>query len=171
VPTPHSDERACVECHTPLAPDQRYCLECGARVGPLPVHVAAAIATAAWSREPDARELEDDDLGVPPWLPLTRVAPRAAALAVLGLLAFGVVVGSLVSPSAQGDASAPMIVAMGPAAAAPAALPAPVEPAAPDTGSTPSRPASSTGSTPRARRPPPPTPPARAPPTRRPCPP
>lgn len=54
--------------------------------------------------------------------------PRAAAVAVTGLLAFGVMLGSLVSPTAQSAAEAPLIVAVSPPAAVPAPVPAaPVE--------------------------------------------
>ena len=51
--------------------------------------------------------------------------PRSAAVAVAGVLAFGVLIGSIVSPPAE-SAGAPIVVAM-PPAATPAAAPAPVE--------------------------------------------
>ena len=33
----------CAGCDAPLAHDQRYCVECGARRGPLPAEIAALI--------------------------------------------------------------------------------------------------------------------------------
>ena len=33
----------CAECDAPLAHDQRYCVECGARRGPLPAQIAGLI--------------------------------------------------------------------------------------------------------------------------------
>jgi hypothetical protein len=50
--------------------------------------------------------------------------PRAAAVAITGILAFGVMLGSVVSPTAQSQAQSPLIVAVSPPAA-PAAAPAP----------------------------------------------
>ncbi|MFL5839162.1 MAG: alkaline phosphatase family protein [Thermoleophilaceae bacterium] len=58
--------------------------------------------------------------------------PRSAAVAVAGVLAFGVLIGSIVSPPAQ-SAGAPIVVAVSPPAAAPAQEPpaeTPEEPAA-----------------------------------------
>jgi phosphatidylinositol-3-phosphatase len=57
-------------------------------------------------------------------------SPRAAAVAISAVLAFGVIVGSVVSPSAVGQAE-PIVVAVSPQAAAPAAVAAPVEEEAP----------------------------------------
>ena len=45
----------CLQCRAPLAVDQRYCIECGERTGPLPQQVLtslAAIATAHRDRKP-----------------------------------------------------------------------------------------------------------------------
>jgi phosphatidylinositol-3-phosphatase len=53
--------------------------------------------------------------------------PRAAAVAVAGLLAFGVVLGSAISPTAQSAAESPIVVAVSPPAAAPTPAPAPAE--------------------------------------------
>jgi phosphatidylinositol-3-phosphatase len=114
----------CAECGTLLVDDQRYCLACGARRGPLPAAVAALIAGGLRAGEPWAFEGPHPDLGdagddIPPWMP----APRAAAVAVMALLAFGAVVGSVVSPPADSAAGAPVVVALSrpaTAAAAPA---------------------------------------------------
>jgi phosphatidylinositol-3-phosphatase len=53
--------------------------------------------------------------------------PRAAAVAVTGVLACGVLIGSIVSPAAESSAQSPIIVAVSPPAAAPAPAPAPAE--------------------------------------------
>jgi hypothetical protein len=58
--------------------------------------------------------------------------PRAAAVAVTGLLAFGVMLGSVVSPAAQSSAESPIVVAVSPPAATPAPAPAPAEEAPAD---------------------------------------
>lgn len=120
IDTPAGDR--CDACSAALLRDQRYCLACGARRGPLPAPVAGLIATGlragdAWSDPaPDptlagaaeglAYDGEEDD--APSWMP----APRAAAVAVMALLAFGAVVGSVVSPPADSAGGAPILVAL-----------------------------------------------------------
>jgi len=90
---------SCGECGSPLAHDQRYCVECGARRGAPPRHISQMIgaimergqrvsAGGALPRKPQPVEAGTFDA----WLR----APRAAAVAVMGMLGFGVVVGSLV---------------------------------------------------------------------------
>jgi len=122
----------CPACGAPLAADQRYCVECGARRGPLPPFVAQLIARPggpvrespeSGSEEAGPDGSEEHDAGA---LPLP--TPRAAAVAVMALLAFGVLVGSAVSPVAQSGANAPTLVALvRPAAtSAKAAKPPPV---------------------------------------------
>lgn len=111
--------KGCGECGTALAHDQRYCLSCGARRGPLPSYVTQAIARAheqgaveLLPRPPIAHPDTEDATDTGPfdaWL----VAPRAAAVAVMGMLGFGVVVGSLVGESAA-SGGAPVIVAESP---------------------------------------------------------
>src|SRR5262245_15111785 len=86
----------CVTCGSPLAPDQRYCLECGTRRHPISDSMrrliygavpAASAATAAAAAEQEAALAEE---------PLVRLPhPRAIAVAVVGLLAFGVMIGSV----------------------------------------------------------------------------
>ena len=68
---------------------------------------------------PDAPEPDDAEPARPGWLP----APRATAVAILSMLAFGVVAGSLVKPEAESLART-YVVAMPPAATTPAATPA-----------------------------------------------
>ncbi len=100
-----------------MAHDQRYCLECGGRRGPLPHHVAQLIGgipergrRVASPARPDAEPLVPER----PWLDSWLVAPRAAAAVVLAMLGFGVVAGSLVGGSLA-DVTGPLVVAVSPA--------------------------------------------------------
>jgi hypothetical protein len=122
----------CSSCGSRLAVDQRWCVDCGTRRGPVssamqaliagtipesfvtPAAAAAPVAAAAASR---------------PWFAFP--TPRAAAVAVTGLLAFGVILGSVVSPAEQSSAQSPIVVAVAPAPAAPAPAPAPAADEAP----------------------------------------
>ena len=101
----------CAECLAPLAPDQRYCLECGARHDPPP-------EPARW--QPSA---------------------RAAAVAVLLVLVFGVVLGSAIAPATQGAAAETLVLAQ-PAAATLTPTPSPEPTAAPSPEPTPEETAS-----------------------------
>ncbi|MCW3022636.1 MAG: hypothetical protein JWR30_1958, partial [Conexibacter sp.] len=95
---------SCRTCRSPLADDQRYCLECGERHGaprldwramvtaggagvPGPFVIGMADAPAAPAARPGF------GLGLP--------TPRVAAALVLGVLAFGVVVGDAAGPGAS----------------------------------------------------------------------
>jgi phosphatidylinositol-3-phosphatase len=99
---------ACGECGGPLAPDQRYCLNCGARRGRLPDAVAGTlaalsakgkgIAAAAGAKGPKPKGGDDDGWS---WMP----SPQAIAIAVVGMLALGVGLGSAMSEIAS---SAPL---------------------------------------------------------------
>jgi hypothetical protein len=100
----------CSSCGAQLATDQRYCVECGQRVGPpmalpyaLPVGVTAPPATSRWA------------FALP--IPL-QTASTFAALA----LGFGVVVGTAISPNLGGiiAAPSPTVVAEAPPPESPA---------------------------------------------------
>jgi hypothetical protein len=128
VPLP-APNRVCAHCSTPVDIDQRYCIVCGERQVELPAHVCELVG-------PDAPV-------VPPFAaPQVAVAaapsgptgwrlpkPRDMAIAVLGVLGFGVIVGAGVTP-AQSAAPAYIVAVNTPA---PAPAPAPPPPA--DTGS------------------------------------
>ena len=98
---------SCASCGAALAADQRYCLSCGARRGALPAAVADAsradergrpAATDAPPRRaaPAALPRGDDERSASrSFMP----SPRAAAVAVMALLAFGVVLGSADQPA------------------------------------------------------------------------
>jgi phosphatidylinositol-3-phosphatase len=100
---------ACTECGEPLAPDQRYCLNCGHRRGGLPGAVAGTlaavsskgrgIAAAAGAKAGKSKGdgAKGDDAGGWSWMP----SPPAIAIAVIGMLALGVGLGSAMSEIAS----------------------------------------------------------------------
>jgi len=116
VPDP-AGRATCTECGSPLAPGQRYCLNCGARHGRLPGAVGATLGTiaakgkglaaAAATKTPkggdggqggDVKGREGDDgSGGWSWMP----SPPAIAIAVIGMLALGVGLGSAMSEIAS----------------------------------------------------------------------
>jgi hypothetical protein len=113
VTTPGDDEgrgfgraKACAGCGESLREDQRYCVECGARRGALPPAVAEQLASLEQRKRDEApsppaseaaEEAEGEKGFFAGWMP----NPRAAAVAVMGMLAFGVLLGSAVSPLAR----------------------------------------------------------------------
>ena len=151
MPAEPADSRrgSCAECGAPLAHDQRYCIGCGARRGPLPAGVAKLIgemherSAGAPAIEPaEGPEPEETETASDTWM----LRPRAAAVAVMAMLGFGVVAGSFAGSDAQSATGAPILLAVSPAtstapAPAPAnnpssggggsAAPAPASPAAP----------------------------------------
>jgi hypothetical protein len=116
----------CRTCGSPLATDQRYCLQCGERNGATRLDwKAMVVGSAAGAPVPSSALAEHDD-GVGPGLP----TPRIAAALVLGVLAFGVVVGNATGPDATAAgaggradvtilAAAPVTPASAPAATTP----------------------------------------------------
>lgn len=121
----------CASCGAPKAVDQRYCLSCGTRIMPMPLVLANWIerikpkskppvkgaagaaakgAGAAAAGAAAARKAEEGSLAG--FMP----TPQAAAVAVMALLAFGVIIGSVTQPFAQ-SASAPIVMLNEPAAA------------------------------------------------------
>lgn len=119
-------QKGCAGCGAALAASQRYCLECGARKGPLPAVVASRVAalkergrdenpdssgsaTPVGTATSDASEdpqKKDDRWDFMP-------SPQVAAIAVMALLAAGVVLGSVTNPLAQGAGAASIILEMG----------------------------------------------------------
>jgi phosphatidylinositol-3-phosphatase len=94
----------CGSCGARLVDDQRYCLQCGRRRGPLPAAVAARLPVLV---EPDPEEkapapVEPEPVGADKARLLGYVLnPRAAAVAVMGMLAFGALLGAAISPLAR----------------------------------------------------------------------
>ena len=64
----------CESCGAPLAEDQRYCLECGARRGPLPFAIADRLAAVAGDEPLPAPPAAQDDAPQP--IPCPRRAWR-----------------------------------------------------------------------------------------------
>lgn len=96
----------CASCGARFASDQRYCLNCGTRRGPLPPAIAAQIASLlrrdrgaeeAQAGEPEPEEPKREPAPLASFMP----TPRVAAIAVLGMLGLGVLLGSATSQVAQ----------------------------------------------------------------------
>lgn len=101
--------RNCSECGAARAPDQRYCLKCGARLGSLPAAIAAQIGRVkkfATGRIPVVKAsapegAKNKKQGWPFERSDFMPSPRAAAVAVIGMLALGVALGSATNQIAQ----------------------------------------------------------------------
>lgn len=122
----------CADCGSPLAPDQRYCLACGARSGSRSPQLQDLIVRARDGAGPEPAE-ETPAAPVPkapsrrrltlPVLPIP--SPGICALAVLTFLGFGVLLGSAARSSVQDALAAStrshekLLVASAPAAAKP----------------------------------------------------
>lgn len=91
----------CASCGAAFSGDQRYCLECGARRGPLPAAIASQVASLLRRdrlvEKPEDGEAAEEPAASPSFMP----TPRAAAVAVMCMLALGVVLGSATSQLAQ----------------------------------------------------------------------
>ena len=119
---PHALFLRCDECGAGLAYGQRYCVECGARRGPLPRAIAELIGVIPGDRlgqadglsaAPGAAEAAADGDSHEGGL-LSDLSQSTIGVAVMALLAFGVLVGSAVSPVVESAATAPIIVAVAP---------------------------------------------------------
>lgn len=98
--------RTCRECGAARALDQRYCLECGARLGSLPAAIRSQFARlfGGKARKPNAEKKTGEPVPEDGW-PFKRSehmpSPRAAAIAVIGMLGLGVLLGSATDQLAQ----------------------------------------------------------------------
>jgi hypothetical protein len=94
----------CSSCGAQLASDQRYCVECGQRVGP-PLAMPYALPAAS----PQVPAANGRMLRLP-------IAPEMAGLFAVLALGFGVVLGTAISPNLAGivAAPAPPVVAQAP---------------------------------------------------------
>ena len=117
--------RECANCGTHLATDQRYCVSCGTRRGPLPASVDSTLRDM---RVPPAPVIETPPPAPEPRPPFGHQlpTPRVASLAVMAMLSFGVVAGSLTQPGGVEALARSIVVSVSPP-------PAPA-PAAADTG-------------------------------------
>lgn len=135
-PRPLSAEpptHTCVGCGSPLAHDQRYCITCGTRRGPLPTWVDAQLAKLRHTDgEPDPEPLiaaasaGADDAGpagegpddqdpvaeAPDGRQLP--SPRAVSMAVMAMLVFGVIAGSLTGPGGVAGLAKTFVVDVAP---------------------------------------------------------
>lgn len=113
--------KTCSECGAKRAPDQRYCLKCGSRLGSLPTAIVAQLQrlrTFATGRIPTikppvpgirgekgSQSGDNRPGGKSKGWPFVRSdfmpSPRAAAAAVIGMLALGVALGSATNNLAQ----------------------------------------------------------------------
>jgi hypothetical protein len=91
---------SCSSCGTAFSDHQRYCLQCGARRGPLPPPVAAQLASLS-RRDRGEEEPPPADPAEPASGPGFMPTPRVAAVAVMAMLVFGVFLGSATSQLAQ----------------------------------------------------------------------
>lgn len=113
----------CGDCGAAFSDDQRYCLKCGARRGPLPPAIAERLPTMLQDdraakgiggpQGPESEPVEEPG-GSPSFMP----TPRAAAVAVMAMLAFGVVIGSATSQLAQSAGLSSILLEVAPAPAA-----------------------------------------------------
>lgn len=120
----------CPSCHARVAADQRYCLDCGQRVGALRVDWRALLRPSAAVPEP------------PHGIALALPTPRVAAALLLSVMGFGVVVANAATsdvPAATAAAARPPLTIVlpdpvpPPPAEEPASEPAATpEPAAPE---------------------------------------
>jgi hypothetical protein len=114
---------ACANCGAALEVSQRYCLQCGARSGPLPAVVADRVGALKERGRRDgagangkplapadapAGAKGDDSQKGGPWSFMP--SPQIAAIAVMALLAAGVVLGSVTNPLAQGAGAASIVL-------------------------------------------------------------
>jgi phosphatidylinositol-3-phosphatase len=91
----------CSSCGAALSEDQRYCLQCGTRRGPLPTVVAERLAALVRRDRGEESPPGDDAADRPATGFAFMPTPRVAAVAVMAMLAFGVLIGSGTSQLAQ----------------------------------------------------------------------
>jgi phosphatidylinositol-3-phosphatase len=105
----------CGGCGARLQPDQRYCLECGERRGAIPAAIAGWLSIvgqpeADGTPPPAAEEPVADAVGEGASQRRYMPEPRSAAIAVLTVLGFGVLLGGLTGPAAQSAGIAPIVL-------------------------------------------------------------
>jgi hypothetical protein len=102
----------CRSCGARLALDQRYCLSCGERRGAIPAAVARWLSIVEPAGESEAAPAATPASGGEEGDPLRRYMPepRSAAVAVICLLAFGVLLGGLTGPAAESAGIAPIVL-------------------------------------------------------------
>jgi len=148
----------CEECGSPLDDDQRYCLNCGARIGPPSSALETLLGNLRAAQVPEAPP-------VPAQAPstqtarasgLTLPAPRVSALLVLVFLGFGALLGDAASPHAgeslaSSRSPVKLVLPRTSASAAPASTPATSPPATGEATPTPTESSSTSSSTPNSK--------------------
>jgi hypothetical protein len=132
----------CAECRAPLAYDQRYCVECGTRRGGLPEAIAERIQALLARGDVEALAAGEPEVGAgaaaasgvaaasaSSFWSRSMPSPRASAVAIMGMLAFGVVVGSIASTNADSLPTGPLVVLVSPPVTTVAPAPSVVPPA------------------------------------------
>lgn len=116
----------CEQCHSRMARDQRYCVECGTRRGPLAPFMAEWLGLSPGNRSALGSDRDRVLAAGGTGAARNSSAPAGAifgrqmavpsrpvvGVAVMALLAFGVLLGSSVSPVQGSSASAPLVVAV-----------------------------------------------------------
>jgi hypothetical protein len=104
----------CSGCGARLVADQRYCLRCGERRGVIPAAIARWLSIIEPPAEPGSTPAATPDLPLDGGEESSQrshmPAPRSAAIAVLTVLAFGVLLGGLTGPAAQSAGIAPIVL-------------------------------------------------------------
>lgn len=123
-PIPIVTSERCTQCAAPLAPDQRYCLQCGAarahvsgpisggRPGGPPPHVAASTQSASSTGSPQAPPsgIHGAPPSAPPGFGAVQPANRNNTLALLagvGVLLLAMGVGVLIGRASSGSTKVP----------------------------------------------------------------
>lgn len=103
---------ACSSCGARLAADQRYCLACGERRGAIPAAVAQWLSIVDSDKADTTRAapVPASEAGEGAARSSYMPAPRSAAIAVLTVLGFGVLLGGLTGPAAQSAGIAPIVL-------------------------------------------------------------
>jgi hypothetical protein len=101
--------RRCADCGSPLRPDQRYCISCGARLASRSRLLEALLRrTVGGAEAPASPQHAASSPGAAhergPGLTLP--SPRVSALLVLAFLGFGVIIGDVVSSPVQSSLAA-----------------------------------------------------------------
>jgi len=116
-----TQSKSCPQCGAALSASQRYCLECGTRRGPLPAVVGKRIDALKRRGRGDAAPESQAPAAAPESAPGAEPdgkpdywrfmpSPQVAAVAVMALLAAGVVLGSVTSPLAESAGFGPLIL-------------------------------------------------------------
>lgn len=105
----------CGGCGARLEPGQRYCLRCGERRGPIPAAVASWLSVVEQPQvdgpsQPAVAAPASDGGGEEASQRRYMPEPRSAAIAVLTVLGFGVLLGGLTGPAAQSAGIAPIVL-------------------------------------------------------------